>query len=50
MLREEILTIEIVVVECLIVVRVGRGWAKIAAPEAKLDVLCADVPLPLVLG
>lgn len=49
-LREEIFAVEVVVVESLIVIWVCRGWAEIAAPVAELDMLRADVPLPLVLG
>jgi len=48
-LREEIFTVEVIVIKCLIVIGIGGRWTKIAAPEAKLDVLGVDVPLPLVL-
>jgi hypothetical protein len=49
-LRKEVLAVEVVVVDGVFVVRVDGGDAKIAAPEAELDVLGADVALPLVLG
>jgi hypothetical protein len=49
-LRKEVLTIEVVVVEGVLVVRVDGSDAEVAAPEAELDMLGADVALPLVLG
>lgn len=49
-LSEEVFAVEVVVVDCVLVVWVGGGCAEIAAPVGKLDVLSADVSLPLVLG
>jgi hypothetical protein len=49
MLCEEILAIKVIVVDSMVVFGVRGYWAKITAPKAELDVLCADVPLPLVL-
>lgn len=49
MLCEQIFTVEVIVVEGAIVVGIGCWRAKIATPVAKLDVLGADVSLPLVL-
>jgi hypothetical protein len=50
MLCEEVFAVEVVVVEGLLVVGIGRWGAEVAAPVAEFDVLGADVPLPLVLG
>lgn len=50
MLREKILAIEVVVVDTLIIVRVGRRWTQITAPVTELDMLGAHMSLPLVLG
>lgn len=49
-LCEKILAIEVVVVDGLIVIGISGWWADIASPEAELDVLGVDVPLPFVLG
>ena len=48
-LREEVFAVEVVVVGGRRIVGVGGGCAEVAAPEAKFDVLSANVPLPLVL-
>jgi hypothetical protein len=49
MLREEVFAVEVVwakgSIACIV-----RGWAEIAAPEAELDVLGVDVPLPFIFG
>lgn len=50
MLGEEIFAVEVVVVDCMFVVGVDGSDAEVAAPEAELDVLRADVSLPFVLG
>jgi hypothetical protein len=50
MLCKKVLAVEVVVVEGVLVVRVDGSGAEVAAPEAKLDVLGADMALPLVLG
>ena len=48
-LSEEVLAVEVVVINRLTVVGVDGCRAKVAAPEALLNVLCTDMPLPLVL-
>jgi len=48
-LSEEIFAVEVVVVDCMLVVWVDGGGAEIAAPVGELDMLSADVSLPLVL-
>jgi hypothetical protein len=50
MLSEEIFAVEVVVVDGVFVIRIDRCGTKVAAPETKLDVLGADVSLPLILG
>lgn len=49
-LSEEVLAVEVVVIESVVVVWVYGRRTQVTAPVAKLDVLCADMPLPLVLG
>lgn len=50
MLGEEVLAVEVVVVFSVVVVWIDGFGTQITAPEGELDVLCADVPFPLVLG
>jgi hypothetical protein len=45
----EVFAIEVVVIESVFVFVVHARFAEIASPKAQLDVLCTDVPLPLVL-
>lgn len=49
-LGEKVFAVKVVVIDGAVVVGVDGYGAQIAAPEAKLDVLRADVPLPFVLG
>ena len=48
-LSEEILAIEVVVVDRALIVWVDGGSAEIAAPVGELNMLSADVSLPLIL-
>ena len=50
MLSEQVLAIEVVVIDCMLVVRIDGSGAEVAAPEAELDVLSADVSFPFILG
>ena len=49
-LREEVFAVEIVVVERLLVVWIGRWRAEVAPPVAELDMLGTDVSFPFILG
>jgi len=49
MLREEVFAVEVVMVDAAVVMRVYRCGTQVAAPEAKFNVLSADVSLPLIL-
>jgi hypothetical protein len=45
-LCEQVLPVEVIVHRVIY----AWGWrTHVASPEAKLDVFCADVPLPLIL-
>ena len=50
MLGKKVFAIEVIVVNCLVIIGVGGCSAKIAAPEAEFNVLGAHMPFPLVLG
>jgi hypothetical protein len=49
MLGEEVFSVEVVVVDGVLIVRVDGGDTEVATPKAELDVLGADMSLPFIL-
>ena len=48
-LPEKVFAVEVIVVHRLTIVRIHSRRAKVAAPEALLNMLCTDVSLPFIL-